>query len=77
MHYQLPILEDRIVKAFCLRIKDCLCPSRQRFNCGHKAKIKVLTRKPVGHHPKRWQNYRARGSKLDLEVGVLKRMEVE
>jgi 16S rRNA (cytosine1402-N4)-methyltransferase len=60
-------LEDRIVKEhFACESKDCLCPSRQPVcNCGHKAKIKVLTRKPVGPSPEEIaKNYRARSSKL-------------
>lgn len=42
-------LEDRIVKQFCqTESKDCICPPQQPVcTCGHKATIKVITRKPV------------------------------
>jgi len=40
-------LEDRIVKQFFLReAKDCLCPPRQPVcTCGHKARLKIVTRR--------------------------------
>jgi 16S rRNA (cytosine1402-N4)-methyltransferase len=42
-------LEDRIVKHyFQLESKDCLCPPKQPIcTCGHKASIKILTRKGI------------------------------
>ncbi len=42
-------LEDRIVKqAFKLASTDCICPPKTPICvCGHKASVKVLTRKPV------------------------------
>jgi 16S rRNA (cytosine1402-N4)-methyltransferase len=42
-------LEDRIVKsAFKLASTDCICPPKMPVCvCGHKASVKLLTRKPV------------------------------
>lgn len=60
-------LEDRIVKEYFVReSKDCLCPGKQPVcNCGHKAQLKVLTRKPVGASPGEIaRNKRARSAKL-------------
>lgn len=60
-------LEDRIVKqCFRLESKDCICPPGQPVcTCGHKASIKVITRKPV--RPSREEisrNPRARSARL-------------
>ncbi|MGE5543429.1 MAG: 16S rRNA (cytosine(1402)-N(4))-methyltransferase RsmH [Bacillota bacterium] len=60
-------LEDRMVKDYFTReSKDCLCPSRQPVcTCGHKAQLKVLTRKPVVASPGEIaRNNRARSAKL-------------
>ncbi len=60
-------LEDRIVKHFFRReAQDCLCPPRQPVcTCGHKAQIRVLTRKPVVPSPEEVaRNPRARSAKL-------------
>ncbi|HAF62594.1 MAG TPA: 16S rRNA (cytosine(1402)-N(4))-methyltransferase [Anaerolineaceae bacterium] len=42
-------LEDRIVKEFFRReSKDCICPPEQpTCNCGHKASLTILTKKPI------------------------------
>lgn len=42
-------LEDRIVKQFFQReSKDCICPPEQpACNCGHKATVRILTKRPV------------------------------
>jgi len=42
-------LEDRIVKNFLRReSKDCICDPKQPVcTCGHKATLKILTKKPV------------------------------
>ena len=42
-------LEDRIVKQFFQReSKDCICPPEQpACNCGHKATLRILTKRPV------------------------------
>jgi len=42
-------LEDRIVKEYFRReSRDCICPPRQPVcTCGHKAKLKEITRKPI------------------------------
>jgi 16S rRNA (cytosine1402-N4)-methyltransferase len=42
-------LEDRIVKHyFRQESKDCICPPEQIVcNCGHKAKVEVITKRPI------------------------------
>jgi 16S rRNA (cytosine1402-N4)-methyltransferase len=42
-------LEDRIVKQFFKReSKDCICPPQQPIcTCGHRASLKIITKKPV------------------------------
>ena len=42
-------LEDRIVKHFFRReSKDCLCPpGLPKCVCGHKARVRLVTRKPI------------------------------
>jgi len=62
-------LEDRIVKHFLRReSRDCLCPPRQPVcTCGHKAALRVLTRKPViAEADECARNPRARSAKLRL-----------
>lgn len=60
-------LEDRIVKNFFRQeAKDCLCPKEFPVcKCGHKAKLKILTKKAV---PPAWEekkaNPRSRSAKL-------------
>lgn len=62
-------LEDRIVKQyFKQEAKNCLCPpARPICQCGHKARLKILTRKvlrPTGEEV--LNNPRARSAKLRL-----------
>ncbi len=60
-------LEDRIVKRFFQReAKDCICPPRQPVcTCGHKAQVRILTRKPVVPSAAEIaQNPRSRSAKL-------------
>lgn len=60
-------LEDRIVKNYFKKEnKDCLCPSEIPIcQCGHKAKIKILTKKPIIPSLKELEkNPRARSAKL-------------
>lgn len=60
-------LEDRIVKEYFAReSRDCLCPGKQPVcTCGHRAQLKVLTKKPVEASPAEVAgNKRARSSKL-------------
>ena len=60
-------IEDRIVKHFFLNhSKTCLCPPRQPYcTCGHKATLKVLTRKPVmASEAENMRNPRSRSAKL-------------
>ncbi|NPA89964.1 MAG: 16S rRNA (cytosine(1402)-N(4))-methyltransferase RsmH [Chloroflexi bacterium] len=60
-------LEDRIVKQFFRReAQDCICPPRQPVcTCGHKAQVRILTRKPVTPSPEEVaRNPRARSAKL-------------
>jgi 16S rRNA (cytosine1402-N4)-methyltransferase len=42
-------LEDRIVKHYFRdESKDCICPPKQPIcDCGHKASIKILTKRPI------------------------------
>lgn len=42
-------LEDRIVKNYCRReSRDCICPPEQPIcTCGHRARVTILTKKPV------------------------------
>jgi 16S rRNA (cytosine1402-N4)-methyltransferase len=60
-------LEDRIVKHyFQMESKDCLCPPRQPVcTCGHKASIKILTRKSIQAAAEETNlNSRARSARL-------------
>jgi 16S rRNA (cytosine1402-N4)-methyltransferase len=60
-------LEDRIVKHFFRReSKDCICPPEQMIcNCGHKASIKLITKRPVRPQAEEVnQNPRARSARL-------------
>jgi 16S rRNA (cytosine1402-N4)-methyltransferase len=60
-------LEDRIVKQlFRQESKDCICPPEQIIcNCGHKATIKMVTKKPVKPTEEEVRNNpRARSAKL-------------
>ena len=42
-------LEDRLVKSFFIvESKDCICPPQQPVcTCGHRATLRIVTRKPV------------------------------
>jgi len=60
-------LEDRIVKQyFQSESRDCICPPEQPVcTCGHKASIKVITRKPVRPSQEEMtRNPRARSAQL-------------
>jgi 16S rRNA (cytosine1402-N4)-methyltransferase len=60
-------LEDRLVKrAFRLEATGCLCPREQIICiCGHQARFKILTRKPITPGPEEVAaNSRARSAKL-------------
>lgn len=60
-------LEDRIVKNFFKQeSRDCLCPSSlPQCVCGHKASIKIVTKKPISPSLKEVsRNPRARSAKL-------------
>lgn len=60
-------LEDRLVKrAFRLEATDCLCPREQVVCvCGHKARLRILTKKPVmATEAEVAANSRARSAKL-------------
>jgi 16S rRNA (cytosine1402-N4)-methyltransferase len=60
-------LEDRIVKQFMQReAQDCLCPPELlHCQCGHRATLRVLTRKPVGPSAEEIAaNPRSRSAKL-------------
>ncbi|MFN8472035.1 MAG: 16S rRNA (cytosine(1402)-N(4))-methyltransferase RsmH [Anaerolineae bacterium] len=60
-------LEDRIVKTFFRdEARDCICPPQQPVcTCGHKATLRIITRKPVqAEEAEVRQNSRARSAKL-------------
>ncbi len=60
-------LEDRIVKGFLAQeSKDCICPTRVVIcSCGHKASIKISTKKiVVPTHEEVSQNPRSRSARL-------------
>ena len=60
-------LEDRIVKQYFRReSSDCICPPEQPVcTCGHKARIKEITRRPIEADDEEIsQNSRARSSRL-------------
>lgn len=60
-------LEDRIVKTFIKdKTTDCICPPEFPIcNCGHKAEVKNLTRKPVLPTEEEMKiNNRSRSAKL-------------
>jgi 16S rRNA (cytosine1402-N4)-methyltransferase len=60
-------LEDRLVKAFLRReSRDCICPpGRPVCTCGHRATLRLLSRKPVRPEEAEVQaNPRARSARL-------------
>lgn len=60
-------LEDRMVKhAFRTEAASCVCPPRQPLcTCGHKARLRILTKKPLVAGPEEVAaNPRARSAKL-------------
>lgn len=66
-------LEDRIVKEFMRReSRDCICPPHVPVCiCGHKARLKILTAKPVGAGEREVeQNPRARSAKLRVAEAI-------
>jgi 16S rRNA (cytosine1402-N4)-methyltransferase len=60
-------LEDRIVKQFFQReSRNCICPPEQpTCTCGHRATLRIITRRPVSPSPEEIQrNPRARSAHL-------------
>ena len=60
-------LEDRLVKQrFALHARDCVCPPKTpRCTCGHRATMRVITRKPILPDERELaDNARARSAKL-------------
>lgn len=60
-------LEDRLVKTFFqTESRDCICPPKQPLcTCGHRARLKVLTPKPIRPAPSEVAaNPRARSARL-------------
>jgi 16S rRNA (cytosine1402-N4)-methyltransferase len=60
-------LEDRMVKSFFTEeSRDCVCPPGQPVcTCGHRASLRVLTRKPVSASPEEVAaNPRSRSARL-------------
>lgn len=59
--------EDRIVKRFFrTEARDCICPPRSPVcTCGHRARLRVLTKKPIRPSPEEIErNPRARSARL-------------
>jgi len=62
-------LEDRLVKQFFRReSKDCICPPEAlACQCGHKAMLKVITKKPIyPDDEERQRNPRSRSAKMRI-----------
>ena len=62
-------LEDRIVKEYFRReSRDCICPPKQPIcTCGHKAMLKVISKKPITPGEAEIEaNPRARSAKLRI-----------
>ena len=60
-------LEDRIVKLFFRKeSSDCVCPPRQPIcTCGHRASLKVITKKPIRPSDAEVkQNHRSRSARM-------------
>jgi 16S rRNA (cytosine1402-N4)-methyltransferase len=66
-------LEDRIVKNFFKKeSKDCLCPTEfPTCQCGHKARLKILTKKPLlPSNVEIENNPRARSAKMRAAIKI-------
>lgn len=62
-------LEDRLVKQFLVKeSKDCLCPPKlPACVCGHKAQVKIITKRPLMASEQEVQeNPRSRSAKLRI-----------
>ena len=62
-------LEDRIVKqTFKLESTDCICPPKTPVCvCGHQARVKLLTKKPIiADEAEIARNPRSRSAKLRI-----------
>ena len=69
-------LEDRIVKnVFKLESTDCICPPKTPICiCGHKATVKLVSRKPiVATAEEQKQNSRSTSTKLRVVEGLIAR----
>lgn len=67
-------LEDRIVKKFFkTESKDCLCPPElPTCRCGHKAQIKIITKKPLtATEEEIKENPRARSAKMRVVEKII------
>ncbi len=65
--------EDRIVKNFFRQeSRDCICPPQASIcNCGHRATLKIITKKPlIPSNQESIENPRARSSKLRAAVRI-------
>jgi len=68
-------LEDRIVKqTFREEARDCICPPRTPVCiCGHKKRVRILTRKPIlPSKSEIYSNPRGRSAKLRAAERILK-----
>jgi len=68
-------LEDRIVKQYFKKeSKDCICPPEQPVcTCGHKASLKIITKKPIRASEHEVQNNpRSRSARLRVAEKISK-----
>lgn len=68
-------LEDRIVKQYFKKeSRDCICPPEQPIcTCGHKATLKILTKKPIRASDQEVQeNPRSRSARLRVAEKINK-----
>jgi 16S rRNA (cytosine1402-N4)-methyltransferase len=67
-------LEDRVVKQFFrIESQDCICPPKQtECQCGHKASLKVITKRPIlPSDDEISNNPRARSARLRAAIKVV------
>ena len=68
-------LEDRIVKQYFKKeSKDCICPPEQPIcTCGHKASLKIITKKPIRASEQEVKNNpRSRSARLRVAEKISK-----
>jgi 16S rRNA (cytosine1402-N4)-methyltransferase len=73
-------LEDRIVKQYLVQeARDCICPPRlPQCVCGHRASVRILTRKPLRPSAEEEQrNPRSRSARLRVAERLGAREEAQ